>query len=170
MAFHHSHILASAKAKRWLMQTVTPPMSAFCTIYLVALITREFLPVSQSPVLAASMGASAVILFINPNSQYSSPWSLIGGHLVSSLVGISCAISIPDTVLSAAAAVGGSMLIMQLLRCMNPPGAATALAPLMSPTHADSLHYYLLLSTVMVNAILLVLLSAFINRLLRLIG
>ncbi len=39
----------------------------------------------------ASMGASAVLLFAAPHGAMSQPWSVFGGHLVSALVGVTCA-------------------------------------------------------------------------------
>lgn len=69
--------------------------------------------------------------------------------------------------LSAAAAVGGAMLTMQVFRCMNPPGAATALAPIIALPYPDSFSYYLMLPPIMMNVVLLVVISGLFNRLLR---
>jgi CBS domain-containing membrane protein len=59
------------------------------------------------------------------------------------------------------------MLVMQLLRCMNPPGAATALAPVITPLNADSFSYFFLLSPVMLNVLLMVIISILLNKLFR---
>jgi CBS domain-containing membrane protein len=85
----------SAKTKDWSRQTLLPPIAAFCAIYLITLTTAYLNPIPQSPILACSMGASAVIVFVTPSSRFATPWSLIGGHFFSALVGISCAIGIP---------------------------------------------------------------------------
>ena len=39
----------------------------------------------------ASMGASAVLLFAAPHGALSQPWPVLGGHLVSALIGVTCA-------------------------------------------------------------------------------
>ncbi len=156
-----------ANTKGCLKHTVFQALFAFCTIYLVTLLTSYFNSYPQTPVLACSMGASAVIAFVTPNSPFATPWSLIGGHLFSALVGISCAISLHDTALAAASAVGGAMLSMQVFRCMNPPGAATALAPVIALPYPDSFSYYLMLPPIMMNVVLLVVISGLFNRLLR---
>ena len=51
------------------------------------------------------MGASAVLLFAVPHGPLSQPWPLVGGHLISALVGVSCAKLIPHSAVAAAAAV-----------------------------------------------------------------
>jgi CBS domain-containing membrane protein len=158
----------SEASKGGLKRTVLPALFAFCTIYVVALLTSYLSPCPpQSPVIACSMGASAVIVFITPNSPFATPWSLIGGHFFSALIGISCAISLHDTAFAAAVAVGGAMLSMQVFRCMNPPGAATALAPVIALPYPDSFSYYLILPAIMINVAVLVVISGLINRLLR---
>lgn len=167
MAFQLWRQRTTKKASYWAAHIIFPPIAAFCAIYVMALITRSLLPNFQAPVVAASIGASAVIVFITPNSPFSAPWPLIGGHFVSALIGITSAISIHDTALSSAVAVGGAMLMMGLLRCMNPPGAATALAPILSQHQQSSFEAYFILLPLMLNVVLLVIFSALINKLVR---
>jgi CBS-domain-containing membrane protein len=49
------------------------------------------------------MGASAVLLFAVPHSALAQPWSLVGGHLLSAFIGVSCALLISPPALAAAA-------------------------------------------------------------------
>ena len=79
------------------------------------------------PLLVAPMGASAVLIFAVPASPLAQPWSVIGGNVVSALVGVAAARLIPDVSLAAGVAVGGAILAMSLLRCLHPPGGAAAL-------------------------------------------
>src|SRR6218665_1967849 len=44
--------------------------------------------------LMAPMGASAVLLFAVPSSPLAQPWSIVGGNLVSAVIGVSCAMLI----------------------------------------------------------------------------
>src|SRR4051794_36407933 len=46
---------------------------------------------SNLPWLIAPMGASTVLLFAVPASPLAQPWSVLGGNLVSALVGVACA-------------------------------------------------------------------------------
>ena len=66
-------------------------ISSFIAILIVAWVTKKFGVSAAYPILVASMGASAVILFITPNSPLAQPWPLIGCQLGSAIVGITCA-------------------------------------------------------------------------------
>jgi CBS domain-containing membrane protein len=79
------------------------------------------------PLLVAPIGASAVLLFAVPASPLAQPWSVIGGNTVSALVGVCVVRLVSDPVLAAGLAVGGAILVMSLLRCLHPPGGASAL-------------------------------------------
>ncbi|MCK5869501.1 hypothetical protein BMR07_01730 [Methylococcaceae bacterium CS1] len=139
-------------------------LACFCAIFFIALITQATIGVSNSPIIVASMGASAVILFFIPNSPLAQPWPFIGGQLCSAFIGMSCALNIPETASASAVAVGGSILVMLLLRCLHPPGAATALAPVMAGESITSLGYSFILVPVGINVGLMLVLTVIINR------
>lgn len=77
--------------------------------------------------LVAPMGASAVLVFGVPASPLAQPWSVVGGNTLSALVGIACARWIGPPELAAAVAVGAAIGLMLALRCLHPPGGASAL-------------------------------------------
>ncbi len=77
--------------------------------------------------LVAPMGASAVLVFAMPASPLAQPWSVVGGNTLSALVGIACARWIGPPELAAAVAVGAAVGLMLALRCLHPPGGASAL-------------------------------------------
>ncbi|PXA85874.1 HPP family protein [Nostoc sp. 3335mG] len=79
------------------------------------------------PVLVAPIGASAVLLFAVPSSPLAQPWSIVGGNMISALVGVAAAHAVPDPALAVAVAVAGAILAMSLCRCLHPPGGAAAL-------------------------------------------
>src|SRR5512135_3753247 len=66
--------------------------------------------------IVASMGASAVLLFAVPHGALSQPWPLLGGHIVSAIVGVTCAKLVHDPILAAALAVGLAIGAMHYLR------------------------------------------------------
>ncbi len=119
-------------------------ISCFSVILIVSWVSQQFSLFSAYPMLTASMGASAVIVFVTPNSPLAQPWPLVGGQLVSILIGIACSHLVSDMVFASAFAVSGSVLAMLLLRCLHPPGAASALSPIMSGGSITSLGYVLL--------------------------
>jgi CBS domain-containing membrane protein len=94
------------------------------TALLSALLLHNLVPL---PWLVAPMGASAVLVFAMPASPLAQPWPVVGGNVVSALVGVATAHLVPVPDLAAGLAVGGAILAMSLLRCLHPPGGAAAL-------------------------------------------
>jgi CBS domain-containing membrane protein len=76
--------------------------------------------------LLAPLGASAVILFALPHSPLAQPWSLIGGLLISAIIGALCGAWIQPAFLAVAVALGLAIWVTALLRCIHPPGGAMA--------------------------------------------
>ncbi len=87
---------------------------------------------SPDPWIAAPLGASAVLIFATPASPLAQPWSVIGGNCVSALIGVACAHAIADPALAGALAVALAIGAMFVLRCLHPPGGATALLTALS--------------------------------------
>ncbi len=139
--------------------------SCFIAILVVAWITHKFSASPAYPIIVASMGASAVILFITPNSPLAQPWPLVGGQLISAIIGVVCAQAFTHTVFASACAVGGSVLVMLLFRCLHPPGAATALTPVMVGDPITTLGYGFVLMPVALNVTIILIMAIAINRL-----
>jgi len=139
-------------------------LSSFIAILAVAWVTQTLSISAAYPIIVASMGASAVILFIIPHSPLAQPWPLLGGQLISAIIGIACAQSFTNTALASACAVGGSVLVMLLLRCLHPPGAATALAPIMGGDPIGSLGYSFVLMPLGLNVAIMLVMAMVINR------
>ncbi|OYY84365.1 MAG: hypothetical protein B7Y34_00710, partial [Methylophilales bacterium 16-45-9] len=97
-------------------------VGAFAGIALTSAISYWFIQDAHAiPYLIAPMGASAVLLFAVPSSPLAQPWSVLGGNTVAAIIGVTCALWITHPMLSAAIAVGLSILIMLYLRCLHPP-------------------------------------------------
>ena len=139
-------------------------VSCFIVILVIAWVSRQFALTPAYPMLIASMGASAVILFIIPNSPLAQPWPLVGGQLVSTVIGVACAQLVSDTAFASAYAVGGSVLAMLLLRCLHPPGAAAALAPVLGGHPITELGYGFVLMPVGINVVVMLMMALVINR------
>ena len=139
-------------------------LACFVAILLTGMLTHTYAS-QHAAILVASMGASAVILFVIPGSPLAQPWPFVGGQMLSALAGVSCAFYIPNVALSAALAAGLAVLVMLGLRCLHPPGAATALAPVLSGVHKPMPDFEFLLLPVGVNVLLMLALALIINRL-----
>lgn len=136
----------------------------FFSILTVSVLTQSLVGMGSYPVLVASMGASAVILFIIPSSPLAQPWPFVGGQLISAWIGVTSTQVVAEIPWAAALAAGGSVLVMLLLRCLHPPGSATALAPVLAGDSITSLGYDFVLFPVAVNVMFMFLLAIVINR------
>ena len=129
----------------------------------VALISHAQLGLVGSAGIIASMGSSAVLLFAVPHGALSQPWSVLGGHLVSALVGVICARHIPNPTLAAATAVAVAIGAMHYLRCIHPPGGATALGAVVGGDAVHQLGYQFVLTPVLLNALTILLVAVLVN-------
>jgi CBS-domain-containing membrane protein len=112
----------------------------------------------------ASMGASAVLLFAAPHGALSQPWPVLGGHLVSALIGVTCARWLGgEPMLAASLAVALSIAAMYSLRCLHPPGGATALFAVLGGDSVHALGYGYLFSPVLLNIVVLVTVAVLFN-------
>ncbi|MEE9339781.1 MAG: HPP family protein [Methylococcaceae bacterium] len=139
-------------------------LACFCTIFFIALITKIVSPWPGYPMIVASMGASAIILFFIPSSPLAQPWPFVGGQLISAVVGMVCALNIGETSTAAATAVGGSIFLMLIMRCLHPPAAATSLTPIMAGESLTSLGYSFIIVPVAINVLTMLCLAIIINR------
>jgi CBS-domain-containing membrane protein len=132
-------------------------------IYLLMWMERGLLGQSGAAMVVASMGASAVLLFAVPHGALSQPWAVIVGHGVSAVIGVTCAVFIPDTTAASAVAVGLAIGAMHYLRAIHPPGGATALTAVIGGPAVTGLGYAFVVTPVLVNAVALVALAVAIN-------
>jgi CBS-domain-containing membrane protein len=87
-------------------------LGGFFAILGVYFVSDSLLGIHGAAMIVASMGTSAVLLFAVPHSALSRPWNVVGGHLVSALIGVSCARYIHDMLLAAALSVGFAIVTM----------------------------------------------------------
>ena len=127
-------------------------VGGFVGILLVLIASWQVLGDKEAAMLiVGSMGASAVLLFAVPHGPLSQPWALIGGHTVSAFIGVACAQLVPDLFLAAALAVGLAIGAMHTLRCIHPPGGATALTAVIGGPAVHALGFQFLLAPVLLN-------------------
>jgi len=119
---------------------------------------------AMEPWFIAPMGASALLLFLLPASPLAQPWSILGGNLLSALVGVSCSKWLGHAVPVAALAVALAAWGMMALRCLHPPGGAMALMAVFGGPAIQQQGYGFALGPVLVNSSLLVLVALLFNR------
>lgn len=121
----------------------------------IYLVNAQVLMVDEPYLLIASMGASAVLLFAIPHSPLAQPYSLVAGHALSCAIGIffSRNLSWP---MAPAAAVGLAIISMYYLRCLHPPGGATALAAALGGDAGNPLGYEFIVTPIVIDALCLI--------------
>jgi len=107
--------------------------------------------------MIGSFGASAVLAYGAVRSPLAQPRNLIGGHLVSAIVGVIAWKLLHHTPwVAEAAAVATAIAVMHATRTLHPPGGATALiAVIGSPTIHNLGWWYVLIPATLGPLILL---------------
>ena len=124
-----------------------------------------FMHTAGTLLMVTSMGASAVLLFAVPQGALSQPWAVMGGHLLSAFVGVTCQELFPDQTWTPALAVGLAVGVMHYARCIHPPGGATALAAVIGGAEIYRLEYWYLLFPILVNVASIMLMAIAFNAL-----
>ncbi|MGB7930846.1 MAG: HPP family protein [Gammaproteobacteria bacterium] len=137
-------------------------LGGFAGIVSILLITGHFVD-SASALIVASMGASAVLLFAVPHGALSQPWPVLGGHVISACIGVTCASVIPQPHLAAGLAVGLAIGVMYYLRCIHPPGGATALSAVVGGESVHALGYQFVITPVLLNALIILAIAVLFN-------
>lgn len=120
--------------------------------------------------LIGSFGASAVLIYGATHSPLAQPRSLIGGHLISALVGVTvCKLVGNEELLwlSASLAVSISIVCMQISKTLHPPGGATALIANIGSEKIKSLGYFYVLNPVLSGVLVLFIVAIIVNNIPR---
>jgi CBS domain-containing membrane protein len=147
-----------------LSEKIRAGLAALTGILLMGWALR-YLPTGIPLIILGSSAAAAVLLYAVPHSPMAQPWPVVGGNLVSGLVGWTCSMLIPDPVIAGACAVGLAVFLMHLSHCLHPPGGATALIMVLG---AEQFHLHgwgWAAGTVAANTVLSLLLALTINNL-----
>ena len=121
--------------------------------------------------LIGSFGASAVLLYGAPLADFSQPRNLVGGHVLSALLGVGVggvAVSLSDPTLvflAPATAVAGSIMLMHTTRTLHPPGGATALIAVIGGERIQALGWWYALCPVAIGAVAMLLVALVVNNL-----
>lgn len=116
--------------------------------------------------IIGSFGASAVLIYGAITSPLAQPRNLIGGHLVSALVGVAVYQSLGGIPwLAAALAVSLAITAMHLSKTLHPPGGATALIAVIGSDHLHALGFLYVLIPAGLGALLMLAVALLINNL-----
>lgn len=130
---------------------------------------EPYVPVGAGgALLIGSFGATAVLVYGAVRSPLAQPRNVIGGHVLSALVGVAAyQLLHPWPPLAAAAAVATAIALMHLTRTLHPPGGATALIAVVGGPKIHALGFGYALVPVGLGALLLVAVGVVVNNLAR---
>ncbi|MBL3527849.1 MAG: HPP family protein [gamma proteobacterium endosymbiont of Lamellibrachia anaximandri] len=142
-------------------------LGAFIGIYLVAILSRfSNTGLLDSLFLVGSFGASAVLIYAAPQVEYAQPRNLIGGHIISAVIGVTVYKLLPfDVALLGAFAVSLSIVAMHFTRTTHPPGGATALIAVIGNAEVHNIGYQFVVSPIAVGAFVMLFIALVVNNL-----
>ena len=140
-------------------------IGAFFGIAIVAWADHFFFEESDLSLMVGSLGASAVLIYGANRSPLAQPRNLVGGHIVSAIVGVTCwKLFHHYPWLAEAVAVATSIAIMHLTRTLHPPGAATALIAVIGSPSVHNIGYLYVLVPAALGPIIMLFVALLINN------
>ncbi|SFD36878.1 HPP family protein [Algibacter pectinivorans] len=141
-------------------------LGAFIGIGFIAFIQSQQFTRLENILLIGSFGATSVLVFGAIQSPLAQPRNLIGGQLLSAIIGVSVYKYLPNVIwLSAPLAVALSIVVMQVTRTLHPPGGATALIAVIGTEKITALGYLYVLTPVLSGTIILFVVALIFNNL-----
>ncbi|WP_079227235.1 HPP family protein [Pseudomonas putida] len=114
--------------------------------------------------LLGPLAASAVLVFAVHSGPLAQPWPVLGSYALAGAVGLAMRQGFGPELWVAAAALGISILVMCLLRCLHPPGGGVAVSAVLADSGLTAMGDHLL-EPVLLNALILVSVAVIYNRL-----
>ncbi|MDX1326748.1 MAG: HPP family protein [Arenibacter sp.] len=140
-------------------------IGAFFGIGLIALLQSSSLNKVDHIFLIGSFGASSVLIFGAIQSPMAQPRNLLGGHIISAIIGVTIFKLFPDILwITAPLAVATSIIVMQMTKTLHPPGGATALIAVSGSAELKALGYFYVLSPVLSGTLILLIVALIFNN------
>ncbi len=146
--------------KEWLRAGVGAVLGLFLAGWLCSLAFGT----SVALHLLGPLAASAVLVFAVHSGPLAQPWPVLGSYACAGIVGLAMRQGLGAELWVAAAALGVSILVMCLLRCLHPPGGGVAVSAVLADAGLVSLGDHLI-QPIMLNALILVTVAVVYNRL-----
>jgi len=138
---------------------------AFLGIALVALMDHFYFAGHDEKLLIGSFGASAVLIYGAVRSPLAQPRNLLGGHVISALVGVICwKLFYQYPWLAQALAVSTAIALMHATRTLHPPGGATALIAVIGSPEVHKLGFMYVLMPATIGPLILLAVALLVNN------
>jgi CBS domain-containing membrane protein len=140
-------------------------LGSFVGIGILAYIQSIHFTGNDAVYLIGSFGASSVLVYGIIQSPFSQPRNLVGGHLISAIIGVTVHKLVPDIIwIAAPLAVSFSIIFMQITKTLHPPGGATALIAIIGSDKIKSLGYLYVFSPVLIGVLILLITALIFNN------
>ncbi|WP_249219768.1 HPP family protein [Chitinophaga sp. HK235] len=142
-------------------------IGAFIGIASIGLLSHYYMAVKDNLFLIGSFGASAILIYGHTQSPLAQPRNLVGGHILSAIIGVTIRYLIPSPEwewLACALAVALSLIAMQITKTVHPPGGATALLAIAGSPAIRKLGFWYVLSPVATGVAILLLVALAVNN------
>lgn len=115
--------------------------------------------------IIGSFGASAVLIYGAIKSPLAQPRNLLGGHILSAIIGVFCFQTFHGQMwLAGALAVATAIAVMHFTKTLHPPGGATALIAVIGSEKIHALGYVYVLLPVALGAGIMLIIALLINN------
>ncbi len=140
-------------------------IGAFIGIACVAWVNQIIFEGLDLSLLIGSYGASAVLLYGAARSPLAQPRNLIGGHVISAIVGVLCWQFLSQHMwLAESVAVATSIALMHATRTLHPPGGATALIAVIGSPEIHRMGYLYVLFPATVGPLVMLAVALLVNN------
>lgn len=106
---------------------------------------------ATAPLMSVPFATSIVLVMGGPEGAPARPRAVVGGHLISAIVGVACAAAFGDAMWVSAIGVGLAIALMHVFDAFHPPAGISPL--IITSAHATPLF---ILSPVAVGALILI--------------
>lgn len=134
-------------------------------IGLCAYLSSRFFEPWDTSLMIGSFGASAVLVYGVIDSPLSQPKNLLGGHLISAVIGVACYYLLGTAWAAAALAVSLAIIAMIITNTVHPPGGATALIAVIGGEQVHHLGFWYVLAPAGLGAVVLLIIALLVNNL-----
>jgi len=140
-------------------------VGSFIGIAAVAIINYNIVDKTDLVLIIGSFGASAVLIYGAIRSPLAQPRNLIGGHLISAIIGVTIYKLFPThLMLAAPVAVATSIAAMHATKTLHPPGGATALIAVIGSQKIHNLGYFYVLIPGAVGPVIMLAVALLVNN------
>ncbi|BCK87532.1 hypothetical protein MIZ01_1316 [Sideroxyarcus emersonii] len=141
-------------------------IGAFLGIAAVAWVDHFFFEGTDLSLMIGSFGASAVLVYGAVRSPLAQPRNLVGGHMLSAVVGVVCWKLLHQYPwLAESVAVATAIALMHLTRTLHPPGGATALIAVTGSAAIHKLGFLYVLMPATIGPLILLAVALLFNNL-----